>query len=183
MAAYEDDFQLTHDIDWFAEAGGVMIHAASNVAIIPDGADNSDIVNKVAGYISSFQSDKEKYDVDINEGYVRYRYLQSLRIADNMPGQSYELFRFYYIRSFWSMAQFGFYSFDRHIDIDKDEDDGIFSPKYVLIAKPKSHIEVSLNLLPQIKITECAEFYEKRPWKHLNGNKEFNKIYTFQIDR
>lgn len=183
MAVYDEDFQLTHDVDWFAKTGDVMIHAASNGAMIPRGADNSDNVDRVTAYISSYLFEKEKYDVYINEGYVRYRYYQSIRIADNLQEPNYYLFRFYYIRSFFLMAQFGFYSFDRHIDIDKDEDDGIFSPKYVLIAKPKSHIEVSLNFLPQIKITECAEFNEKHPWKHLNGNKEFNEIYTFQIDR
>jgi len=183
MAAYEDDFQLTHDIDWFAEAGGVMIHAASNGAIIPDGADNSDIVNKVAGYISSFQSDKEKYDVDINEGYVRYRYLQSLRIADNMPGQSYELFRFYYIRSFWSMAQCGFNSFDRHIRMDENSDDEILSPKYILIVKPKSQVESGLDFLPRIIISEHEEFCEKNELEYRNENEVFNKIYTFHIDR
>lgn len=182
MAAYAEEFQLSHDIDWFASVNGCMIHAASNCSVIPRGADDRETIQTIRNYIASHLNNDERQEVDINEGYVRYRFQQSIEFGVENTDAGFALFRTNYIASFLEMAELGFFSFDRHVNLIADDlfdIEKIYSPSYVLVAKPRSGRKNKIEYLPKLNIVKVGTYLNGSQQIYHNLNPYFDFTYKF----
>ena len=136
MAPFNSEYQLSHDIDWFAKAGNKCIHAMSFGGILPNDVDDRERNTEIL--IEVYHTDPEYKNLVINEGYLSQRLGQ----ADNE--KIYQRKRERYLRHFIEMASRGFWSFDR--DLDQDN-------VYHLIVKPKenNYRMRIINKLPELR--------------------------------
>ena len=126
---YQINYQLTHDIDWFAFIDGIPVHIATNGGLLPhDSYKVKDLV-RIQKLVHRME---RRYKVGINENYLE-RYLNEIEAYPGIDEMTDEDFRQMlperleinrnhsrainaYIWSFVEMASKGFLSFDRRVD-------------------------------------------------------------------
>lgn len=94
---YRIDYQLTHDIDWFAVVCGIPIHVASNGNILPNEVD-SKINRQIQKRLAEIHLDT--CDVSVGQE------------VTNVLGKSGDLD--FYLETFVEYASMGFVSIDSH---------------------------------------------------------------------
>lgn len=191
MADFTLDYQLTHDIDWFASVCGRMVHAASNGSLIPSRAIDRDLNYSIRKTIASLTDNRRQYDVITNDGYVRERLLQSqeeLGVSDNDLQDAIQT----YEESFVEMARLGFYSFDRVIEHPTEEIDyrniEYYSAerlyeygltRYVLIAMPAKPCKSYIDNLPLMSVRHI-ENRKRLPDTYSHEEHLFNLNFIFE---
>lgn len=126
-------YQRSHDIDWFARKGNMMIHAMSFGGLLPD---------SVNQWVTNLNMMKKAYRLPMSKIEVVYSdYAERMMREGNGEGGDGDRER--YIRHFRDMAQRGFWSFDRDL---YDEN------LYHLIARPTGDFpdEILINDLPEL---------------------------------
>lgn len=128
---YQINYQLTHDIDWFAFIDGVPVHVATNGGILPH---DSYKVRDLVQIQKLVHRMERQYKVGINENYLE-SYLTETKAYPDIDEMTEENFRLMlpervemnrnlsrslnaYTWSFVEMASKGFMSFDRKVDKD-----------------------------------------------------------------
>lgn len=124
MPKFSFQFQLSHDVEWFAKVGDWCIHAMSFGGLLPQPVNernrNFILMRKV------FQMEVQEKTLTYNNYYIDSRLS---RIKEHFSEEQYELRKKRYLAHFEQMAARGFFSFDR--DLDNEE-------IYHLIVRPQS---------------------------------------------
>lgn len=124
MLKFSLQFQLSHDIEWFAKVGDYCIHAMSFGGLLPQ------LVNeRNRNFIlmrKAFQMAVQEKALTYNDYYINRRLS---RYKEQYSDEQYELRRKRYLAHFEQMAARGFFSFDR--DLTNEE-------IYHLIVRPQS---------------------------------------------
>lgn len=175
MTKYSFDYQLTHDIDCFATVCGKMIHIASNGAIIPHGANDREVNNKIRKEIASYVGSRDHH-FKKNDRYIRQRILQSIdgNITEDLLATAIKN----YEESFVMMAKLGFYSFDRYIDYNHRQDNREDNTKYVLIAIPECCVSSYIESLPSLTIHKDESWDADFEDSEINHSK-FERLFSF----
>lgn len=109
-------YQRSHDIDWFARKGNVMIHAMSFGGLLP---------SSVNQWTTNLNMMRMAYRLPMEDVEVEYSdYAERMMKEGDVNG---EADRERYLRHFADMAKRGFWSFDRDL-----QDENL----YHLIARP-----------------------------------------------
>lgn len=130
---YRIDYQLTNDIDWFAEYNGIPLHFASNGHVIPaviDSKNNRNIQRKIAEW-----SNIKRINID---SLINKKIRNLLTSDDNLDD---------YIASFVSFAKMGFVSLDTLCNNENNK-----NSRYIIVAYP-SNRNNTLNMV-------FPEFYD-----------------------
>lgn len=98
---YNENYMLTHDIDWFCIVSGIYVHLASAGGILPLSFRDRDALRTLQHNIAVAPYQYEEEDIMYNDAFL------SQRFADNAKGRTS------YIVSFREMARKGFVSMDR----------------------------------------------------------------------
>ena len=124
MPKFSLQFQLSHDIEWFAKIGDNYIHAMSFGGLLPQPVNernrNFILMRK------AFQIEVQNKALTFNDYYIDRRLKRN---KEQYTEEQYNIRRQRYLAHFEQMAARGFYSFDRDLD---NED------IYHLIVKPQS---------------------------------------------
>lgn len=107
MPQFSLDYQLSHDIDWFARIGGISIHAMSFGGKLPDKLDRD---WNTENLLATYRIEPFIHHIFYNDNYISQR----LSILDNSPNTDGKRER--YLRHFKEMASRGFWSFDRDLN-------------------------------------------------------------------
>ncbi len=116
---YDENYMLTHDIDFFFIINGIYVHAASAGGILPIELRDRESLRKlqhnvaVAGYVYNEE------DLEYNKAFLQQKF------SDNPKGL------ISYIASFTDMARKGFTSFDRTNWQNPDDN------HYHIVCRPK----------------------------------------------
>lgn len=138
-------YTKTHDIDWFYIISGTPIHVASAGGELPLGIKSLKELRMCQRLIDELPPEAE---VILNKRYVSqiiqkdYREFEGNLFPpknDLNPDMddTLSLAEKCYYNTFFSMAQRGFYSFDRNIDVDGEDKE-----LYHLVAKPKREVNM-----------------------------------------
>lgn len=123
MPKFSLQFQLSHDIEWFAKVGDNYIHAMSFGGLLPQPVNernrNFILMRK------AFQTRVQDKALSYNDYYIDRRLK---RYKEQYSEEQYNIRRQRYLTHFEQMAARGFYSFDR--DLYNEE-------IYHLIVKPQ----------------------------------------------
>lgn len=132
MSRLSLNYQQSHDIDWFAQADGVFIHAMSFGGRLPDAVNDSILLSDmiVKAYHLEFLINEE-ITLSYNNQYVDRRLMMQFDNEQSNENERQEVEN-RYLRHFKEMALRGFYSFDRDLF---DEN------LYHLIVKPSIPIQ------------------------------------------
>lgn len=128
---YTDDYLATHDIDWFCVINKTPIHAASNGGDLPLDIKNNRLLNEKNKRFVFNRKRKNKYNYD--EININIEHLN--KVIKNPENYSpFEIIEMKnnYLRTFIDMARRGFYSYDRLIYKEFEDQ------KYILVAWPKN---------------------------------------------
>ena len=98
---YNENYMMTHDIDWFCIVNGVYVHLASAGGILPRGFRNRESLRTLQNRIANVPLVCGENDVMYNEDFL------SQRFENNPKGRAS------YLVTFKEMAQKGFVSMDR----------------------------------------------------------------------
>ena len=132
---YRINYQITHDIDWFAFIDGIPVHVATNGGILPH---DSYKVRDLVQIQKLVHRMERRYRTGINKDYLE-RYLNEIEAYPGIDEMSDVYFRQMlperveinrnlslslnaYTWSFAEMASKGFMSFDRRVDKDNGID-------------------------------------------------------------
>ena len=139
-------YQRSHDIDWFARNGKIMIHAMSFGGLLPA---------SVNQWITNLNMMRKAYQLPISNIEVVYSdYAESMMREVNSEGDERD--REKYLRHFRDMAKRGFWSFDRDM-----HDENL----YHLIARPDGGFpdEILIPHLQELYDGEFgAEFFDRK---------------------
>lgn len=119
---YHLDYQLTHDIDWFAIYNDIPIHVASNGNVIPNNVDskNNRLIQR---YLEN--------EYNGNVGIV---------INNNALGPIFETTdKGLYLESFIEFARKGFVSIDNNLEVDSH---GNLFYRPIVVAYPQDRINL-----------------------------------------
>ena len=125
-------YQRSHDIDWFARKGSVMIHAMSFGGLLP---------SSVNQWTTNLNMMRKAYQLPMGDVEVAYsEYADRMMKEENVDG---EADRERFLRHFADMAKRGFWSFDRDL-----QDENL----YHLIARPigRDREECLIRNLPEM---------------------------------
>lgn len=131
---YDNDYMLTHDIDWFFYAEPFFVHAASNQGLLPSE------INKESNVNAQFQVSHLPAIYEDNDIEVNYEYIERRLMENESPFATIESYK----RTFVLMAKKGFFSFDRDLK---------YPEEYIWIARPKKRINVNDLPISLFKIT------------------------------
>lgn len=134
---YPESEWSTRDIDWFVKIGDIYIHGASNGGVLPSmitkGQNRQ--IQKAVAKMDYLYADSEN-EIFINSDYVNQR-LKGQKGLLETDGDNFSPYNAY-IASFKDMARKGFYSFDRVIAPNLEEDtQGQYQLRYALVACPR----------------------------------------------
>ena len=125
-------YQKSHDIDWFARKGNVMIHAMSFGGLLPQ---------SVNYWIANLNMLRRAYRIPISNQEIVYSDYFEVLLRENQESEQIDRER--YLQHFTEMAKRGFWSFDRDLN---NED------VYHLIARPARMVSVKemMRGLPEL---------------------------------
>lgn len=146
MSRLSLNYQQSHDIDWFAHAGDVFIHAMSFGGKLPEEINDWRLLCEMvvkAYHLETIINDDA--NLSYNDQYIDSRLM--LQFDNNQPNEAERReIRSRYLRHFEEMALKGFYSFDRDLN---DEN------LYHLIVKPSSSLQEWKDIImPQKKYVQ-----------------------------
>ena len=126
-------YQKSHDIDWFARKGDMMIHAMSFGGLLP---------GSVNQWITNLNIMRKAYQLPLKDVQVIYSNYAEKMMSEGI-NEVRESDRERYLRHFRDMAKRGFWSFDRDL-----HDENL----YHLIARPASGTpeESLMPFLPEL---------------------------------
>lgn len=107
---YSKSYQQTRDIDWFFRDGEHLVHVATNGGPLPDFVNDVQRLRRLQARVSDLS---DKCNVSEADEYIDERFSDPNNFS-KLHNQ--EHWREDYVRSFRSMAQKGFFSFDRDRD-------------------------------------------------------------------
>ena len=127
MHRFGEEYQRSHDIDWFVRIGIIRIHAMSFGGLLPSSIDRYNNTKLLyAAYSIEPFVDKFIY----NEEYI------NMRVDRMSRGGDMSIIRDKYLRHFTEMASRGFFSFDRSLSEDN---------RYHLIVRPAETCELKFD--------------------------------------
>lgn len=145
-------YQRSHDIDWFARKGNVMIHAMSYGGLLP---------SSVNQWTTNLNMMRMAYRLPMEDVEVVYsEYAERMMREGNVEGEEA---RERYLRHFTDMAKRGFWSFDRDL-----QDENL----YHLIARPAGgeREECHIRNLPELNDGEFDKEIADRGVKDVGIN-------------
>ena len=114
---YRVDYQITHDIDWFALYDNIPIHVASNGNIIPKEIDSQ--TNR------TIQQALVEKNIPKTDVVLHHQLIDMLNKTEHPE---------YYLQSFVEFAGLGFVSIDNHKEFTNE---GEFEFRPIIVAYPK----------------------------------------------
>lgn len=123
MAKFSNDFQRSHDIDWFGKINQIFIHALSFGGLLPEEVNNRETNFIILRHVYSANVNRQ-IRIVVNDAYIEQRLRPQ---ANENDAADFERRKARYLRHFTDMAKKGFWSFDRDLYNEK---------VYHLIAKP-----------------------------------------------
>ncbi|MDE5849131.1 MAG: hypothetical protein K2H38_03225 [Muribaculaceae bacterium] len=128
MPKVQKSYLFSHDIDWFFKHGDKLIHCASNGSILPDKANDNQLLRATQDIISLLPDIFSDEEIIRNQYYLDTyvnQYPEELRRL--IPFEEDELINIH-LSSFIAMAKKGFWSYDHIYDVKDNQ--------YILVANP-----------------------------------------------
>lgn len=149
--AYTDIEIYTRDIDWFVyDTSNIHIHVASAGGILPYMIRINDEQNEQnLELVNSLQDIYSEKEIEINRNILELAQIKEQDLQ-------------FYLRDFISMAQKGFYSFDK-TNINKPED-----TIYHLVAKPRGNAKMEKRLFSQNFMVENSLLEQIDSWQSID---------------
>ena len=127
MHRFGEEYQRSHDIDWFARIGSIRIHAMSFGGLLPSTIDR---YNNTKLLYAAYRNEPDIENLIYNEEYI------NMRVDRMSRGGDMSIIRDKYLRHFTEMASRGFFSFDRSLSEDN---------RYHLIVRPAEICELKFD--------------------------------------
>lgn len=124
---YDQNYMLTHDIDWFCIINGVYVHVASAGGILPEEMNDRDELRQLQHNVSVAQYIFSEDEIEYNENFLDARFVEAKDRAE-------------YIKSFTDMARKGFVSLDRTNWLDPNDN------TYHIVCRPSQNIQRAIHM-------------------------------------